>query len=524
MKNIDIKFAQPTIRLAMPVPTTPELREKGKEQGIYFDSEGTKFPQDLSIAKAIKAAGLSKFRLPKIHYYNKEDIRTINGKKYLLVTLEPPKDYKRIPNDMAEFVVKNPDGKTGHYPGLIRAINLDSGETEAFTYDEVYDQIKGPGEEFSEKTRLETNEGIKKFNTNVAKIDLATASLNNLPLQLRSVKDQVDERILKLNDIIQGLTQQVEKEPQKPEALADWEKYIDQQIGSGSLEESDLTDHILAKYQYRYHDLAKDLESNNLVIPENIGDPEAYKQKLLTIVKIVLEQMKKEKDREEAKEKEKAARPPYDITNQPEITQIEELQTGKVPVKHKNTGYFSWESRGYSKGHGIEGSQKDKSELEKISSMLAQIGVEIGGLQKEDKWNESERTYKFLTTPEGQPIVEHFKKLCNEGLKGFTERYSKDMVDDQGRLDSRKFSRKGDMGNVGLVVAFTQIYQVLALVFEKASLPPPIKPTTVAIPGAEKEPTGLDGTKVPKDPVGANLNNKAVIKIAKSDWDKLGKK
>ena len=288
MKKTEFEFALPTIRLGMSVPATPELKEKGKGQGIFFDPEGAETPQNLSIANALKAAGLSKFRLPKIHYYYKNNIRTINKKKYLIVTIEKPKDYTKVPKDMKAFVTPLPDGKTFHYPGLIRAINLETGNVETFTCDEAFDQIRKQSEEFSEKTRLETNEGIKKFNTNVSKIDLATASLNNLPLQLVSVKDQVDARINDLDAIIQNITKQVEDEPEKPETLVDWEKLIDQQIGSGSLEESDLTDHILARYQYRYFDLKKDLENGTLIIPKNIVDPEGYKQKLLSIVTIVL--------------------------------------------------------------------------------------------------------------------------------------------------------------------------------------------------------------------------------------------
>ena len=55
-------------------------------------------------------------------------------------------------------------------------------------------------------------------------------------------------------------------------------------------------------------------------------------------------------------------------------------------------------------------------------------------------------------------------------------------------------------------------------------MPPPIVPKTMAIPGAEKEPTNLPAT--PAKPIQIPVKSsskKEVIKISKTDWDKLGK-
>jgi len=524
MKTIEIKFVQPSIRLGMAVPATPELKGKGREQGVFFDPSGAELPQDLSIAQAIKAVGLSKFELPKIHYYNKSDVRTINGKQYLIVTIEPLKDYVKVPKDMKSLVTPLPDGKTFRYPGLIRAINIDTGEVEAFTYVEAFDQIKSQSEKFSEETRVKTNEAIKKFNERIDKIDLATASLANLPLQLMSAKDKVDERINELNSMIQNLTQKAKETSAKPEVLVDWEKHIEQQIGSGTLEEKELTDHILAKYQYNFGQLKKDLETGKLIIPSNITNPEAYKQKLLSIVKIVEEKMKVEKEREKQLEEEKKLKPKFDLSNQPDIKEMQLLEQGQVPVSHKSKGYFSHLSTEQSIQHAIAGCQEDKKDLSQISSQLGSIGQEIGGLE------EGQRSYNYLKTPIGQKTVEQLKALCNEGLKKFTERYSQDIVDDQGRLDARKFSRTGDMGNAGLIVGFTKIYQVIATIFKKALLPPPIMPKSPAISIPQvKEPTNIPPvTPIPSPstligkPVKAS-SNKAIIKISKTEWDELGK-
>jgi len=514
MEKINIKFELPEIRLGMAVNIEP-TKQPTKEKGWLVDPKGTDMPQSLSIKNNIKKLGLEYFALPKFYRVNKEDVRQINNQPYIIVKIDKPQLYKVLSKSVSEerkalmVPISPPDaqGNKFSYPGRIIGINLNTGDTEGFTFAEAYDSIKSQAMEISEQTRVKINEGVKLFNSRMDKIDNATASLANLPLQLNSAKNKVDKRIETIDAIIGATAKEIqENEAKRP---TEFEADVSQQISSGQLGERDFADYVLTKYSDKYARLIEDLNNNTLVIPQSIQNPEAYKQKLLTVAQLALDKQIEESQKEEP------IREPFDITQVPDIMEVLEVQPGEISTQLKSTGYHSFDSYIGSLQHIISGEEKKKAELSKISTMLAEIAQEIGRL------GEGQRRFEYLKTPNGQKIVEYLKTLCNEGLKGFTEKYSKDLVDENGRLYPKLFSKKGNEGNAGLICAFTQIYKIIAILFEKAALPPPIMPSSPVISMPQvKEPTNLPTSTPSQEPVNAS-SNKLTIKISKTEWNNL---
>jgi len=516
MKKIEINFAQPTIRLAMPVQLTPETKNKMKGENWFFAPDVSATPQDLSIKRKLKEQGIEDdITLPKIYKYNPKNARTINNQPYLIFEIEEPKVYTtlgRVPQDKKNIVTPNLDGKTYTYPGKIRAININTGNVESFTYQEAFNSIKTQSIQFSEQTRQGINIAVNKYNEKIAKIDAAAADLSRLPLQLSGAKTIVDERIQTLNGMISALDQEIKST--KPSGITEYEKGLEQQISSGQLGERDFKEYTLAKYPYHYDQLVEDLESGKLVIPNNIPNPEEYKQKLISMGQISFDKYMEEKAKrlQEEGNDEEEIKEPFDISQQ-EIKELKELAEGEVPVSFKTKGYHSYEGYVKTKFAALKGCERDKEDLSKMSSMLGAIGNEIGRL------GTGQRSIEYLKTPEGQKIVEYLKNLCNEGLKKFTERYERKIVDEQGRIDPSKFGREGSMGNALLIVAFTRLYAVIAELFKKAGLPPPITPIPPVSIEQTKETTTLPKTTTPS-PVQAS-STKTTIKVSKTEWDNL---
>lgn len=73
------------------------------------------------------------------------------------------------------------------------------------------------------------------------------------------------------------------------------------------------------------------------------------------------------------------------------------------------------------------------------------------------------------------------------------------------------------MGNALLIVVFTRLYTIIAELFKKTGLPPPIAPTPAVAIEQTRETTTFPQTPIP---VKAN-SNKKVIKVSKSEWKKL---
>jgi hypothetical protein len=147
-----------------------------------------------------------------------------------------------------------------------------------------------------------------------------------------------------------------------------------------------------------------------------------------------------------------------------------------------------------------------------MASKLDEIGKSIGAL------GEGTRGIEALKTPSGQKIMDGLKDLCNTGLKTFTQRYSRNIVDAQGRLDPLKFGRGGSMGNAMLIVVFTRLYTVIAELFRKAGVPPPIPPMAegIATP-AQKE---VVKPSAPSEGVSTANTSKKIVKISSEEWNK----
>jgi predicted transcriptional regulator len=508
MKKIEIKFAQPTIKLAMPVQMTPETKEKMKGSNWFFAPEVSTTPQDLSIVRKLKEQGIeSEITLPKIYKYKPKNARNINGQPYLIFEIEEPYLYSslgRVPKNKKNLVSITSEGKFS-YPGKIRAININTGNVEVFTYQEAFDSIKTQSIQFSEKTRLEINKAVNRYNEKISKIDAAAADLTRLPLQLSSAKNIVDERIQTLDEMINALNQEINSN--KPSGISEYEQEIEEKINSGQLGERDFKEYALAKYPYHYDQLVKDLKDGKLIIPNNIPNPEEYKQKLISMGQIAFDKYMEERSKRlQEDDEEEEIKEPFDISQQ-EIKDLKELAEGEVPVSLKTKGYPSYEGYIKTQFAALKGCERDKKELSKMSSMLDGIANEIGRL------GAGQRSIEYLKTQEGQKIVGYLKTLCNEGLKRFTERYSRKIVDEQGRIDPSKFGREGSMGNALLIVVFTRIYTVISELFKKAGLPNPIVPTPSISIEQTKDPTSLPQKQNPS-PVQANSIK--TIKIAQS--------
>ena len=503
------------IRMAMPVSIPSHIKQKMRgtgNEGWAVDPEAERTPPELGVRKLEEVAPGMDLTLPKIFRYKPSDIRTINGKQCLVVYTEEPKNYKKVTKAVAQYVQDKltplPNGEQ-HYPGLVRAINLETGEPEEFPYDEVIAQIKAPSEAIGEETRKKVNAEIQAYNKRIDEIDAATANLSRLPLQIARAEKMVRDRITVLDAMIAATSVKHDQaKAQKPQGIGEMEGHVDQAIKGGGLGEKDFIDHVAHAYAYRYNDLVKDLQSGALAVPAGIPDAANLKLRLMNMGQAAFDAYTAAKAKR-LEQKPPAA--PFDIEKQDVVGNLQELQPGDVPASYKVPGFHNLQGYLGSLWGTIKGCEKDRDKLLPIADGMAEIAQLIGSLPP------GQRSQEYVTGPEGQELLHKLAELSNQRLRPFTESYSKDIVDPSGRINTRHFGTSGSMGNAMLLVVFTRLFKIISTFLKNSGYQ---KPTEEAGQLAD---TVMEQVPVQAPVQASNKEDRMKVKISRTFWESIGK-
>lgn len=500
------------MRMAMPVSIPSDVNQKmrGTERGWAFDPEAKKgaLPvghPDLGKKVLEDVAPGFDLTLPKIYRYSPNDIKTINGKKCLVVDFEVGNDSKRTkatPKRVMDRLIGN------HYPGVVRTINLETGLPEEFNYDDVFDQVKAQSEAISEETRAKVNKEIQSYNKRIDEIDAATANLTRIPLQIAKAEGMVRERIQTLDAMIAGTQAKIsETQSQKPEGMAEYEGHIDQSISGGNLNEKDFIDFVTSKYAHKYDQLVKDLQSGAIAVPASIPDPANLKLKLMNMGQAAFDDHEAEAKKKKEDEGKLPAKP-FDIEQQDIVGNLQELQHGDVPSTNKSTGFYNLEGYIKSLYATVKSCEKNRDALIPIADGMAELAQKIGGLPP------GQRSQDHISGPEGQDVLYMMADLCNNKLKGWSETFSRDIVDEFGRIDTRHFGKSGSVGNAMLIVTLTRLFKILSTFLKKSGYKKPDEALINSIAD------GIDAGQHEQVPVQVptQASVKKTVKVANGEW------
>ena len=415
---------------------------------------------------------------------------------------------------------------------MVRALNLDSGMPERFPYTEVAPVLQEAAERISRQTMEKYNKAAESYNQRIENIGPATANLSVLPLQLASLEDAVRQRINDLNGMEQGLASKLQpgiageeeeattaksdksvKTAQRalpantPQSIQDWEKHIDEQVAGQGLEEVDFKDAVLHRYANRYDHLVWDLLNGVIRLPHsaspNLLDVltqtalAAYEEhledqlesrylrlagpginpydRLATEMRsgvarvsnlLTDDQVTEIRRNIAANATAKATtwrqRPGFDVERQDILGNIPLATEKDFPSQPGVSGHSNWGSTAKSDYAALVNVRRDRDELTVIADGMARIRAAIANLPAGQRGN-------FLSSPEGQPVLDMIAELANTHLRRFTERYSPDIVDaTTGQLDKRKlFSRTGGEGNAYVAIVLSRAFKILATTLNK---------------------------------------------------------
>jgi hypothetical protein len=531
-----VKFEKSLVRLAMPVAIPEELKSRMMEQGWYIDPEGTSKVPSYLRKKDVEPAGLydliSDTSLIKIFKPSENDIKDVDGGEsfasgnFIILSVADPKTYAKVPGKLKDYVDEN---KVFH--GSIKAISTQDGNLYNFgpinftqtSHEEtnrqkrdlahVFHQINTQAKRRSLQQMERANQAANAWNARLEKALLQAGNLTHLPLQLRSTRDQVQERIVDLDRIINRANEVLEEA--KPASIEAVEQHIDEQLASARLVEQDFKDHVLNKYYYNWEKLVSDLESGELQIPPSIPNSEDFKNRLLQLGRIAYDRYRENK---ELSIQPKEVTQQFDIgtydTSQP-LTQLTEQD---MPYTVTTRGYVSYEGFIKDWWNKKRGSQKDKQELEGVIGGINEILEYIKDLP------EGTRGERYLSTPEGQAILDRIQEICQNNFKVFIERYRTSIVDDDGKIDFKKFGPSGTAGNGLVVVALHRLWTVISKMINS------LKERVNVEMGVDAVPPPSIGQDVSQDvspevapsDVTSSIKRK-VIKISKSQWNTMSK-
>ena len=291
-KNILTVKASALQRVAMAVPITDDIVQRLPAANLAVDPAGN---------RAVPGLGKTRMRainpnldptLPTIGRFDPDLVRSIKGQRYIILDVwkdsagAPTKQYKTLPmgrnalrNQPPEVIATLTD--TAFFPGTVRALNLDTGLPERFTYVEVQPILQEAAERISRQTMDRYNTAVRSYNQRINNIGPATSNLTVLPLQLRSLEEAVRHRTDNLNGMITALRAKLADRTEggggpaarnTPQVITDWEAYVDAQIAGGGLEERDFIDAVIWRYAYRYDELLRDLRNGTIRMPGAQGE------------------------------------------------------------------------------------------------------------------------------------------------------------------------------------------------------------------------------------------------------------
>jgi len=497
-------------RMAFPVNVTGPAKTMLPE-GWAVDPKGARTPPGTTITNLRELDPEIDLSIPKIYKITQDQVRTIDGKDFLLLTIDEPRDYQRVtkrtPKRVVERLTPNPDGKTQHFPGIVRAIDLDTGEAVEFDAEPVLDIIRAKSQAISEETRARLNKEIRAHNERLSNIDAAAADLTRLPLQLGRARDAVEERIavLEENIIPSKKAELAEAEKGPPSGVSQLKQEVEDTMLGATLDEKNMIDHVITNYVYRYDQLVSDLSD-----PENptyqaiakIGG-EPLVEHLKDMGQLSFDSyMAAQKSKDKPSKKE-----PFDLSQFPSIP-IQEIPEGGIPVQEGATGHRDWGAYVRGLKATISNAEKDKVSLKSISKSLEDTAQWIGSPAVKNRGIKALRT-----TPEGQEAIAKLRDVANNQIGNFAGRYKRDIIDKSGNLDTAKLSREGTLGNALLIPVFARLYNVIKKLLENAG---------VALEEGPQEGAGPVPEQVPAEQVQTASSKKPIITQAM--WLEAGRK
>ena len=511
-------------RIAMPVPISEDIRRRLPGDNLAIDPAGNREVPGLGKTRMRAINENLDPTLPTIGRFNSDQIRSIHGQRYIILDVwkdsngQPNKQYKTVPVARNALKTQPPEviatiTPTAYFPGTVRVLNLDSGLPERFTYDEIEPVLREAAERISRQTMDRYNQAVRSYNRRIDNIGPATSNLTVLPLQLRSLEDAVRHRIENLNGMIAALQARLGERTEggptarnTPQVITDWEAYVDSQISGGGLEERDFIDAVIWRYAYRYDELLRDLRQGQIPMPHGTAEGAnpnlqnhleqvalaAYEEHLedqleerflrqagpginpyetlasgLESNQIQLSQNLSADEQAtvrrnlagnaRAKARTWTARPGFDISRQDILGTIPEATQGDFPVSHAVAGHANWASTSKSDYAAMKNCERDRDELTVIADGLTTVREAIARLPEGQRGN-------FLSSPEGQPVLDRIEQLANTHLRRFTERYSPNIVDPAtGQLDKKYLlNRTGGEGNAYVAVILSRAFKILA--------------------------------------------------------------
>ena len=246
MKTASIKLQKTSMAVWLPTDIQQKLREKN----WLVDLIGDRVPPEVGITKLRNIDPEIALSLAKIYHVGPDDVKEINGRKYIIIEADKKKKY-------------------------IVGLDIENGELVSFDKKAVSSIVEERAVQIGRDTAAKINGQVRNLNKFLETIDIATSNITLLPLQLGRLSTHIGKRVEDLNAIINY--SRAKMEAPKPEAMGEWERGIEQSLLTNDLDEVSFVDTVLHNYKYRYKEMVDGLKNETIPIPANIDNPDLLK-------------------------------------------------------------------------------------------------------------------------------------------------------------------------------------------------------------------------------------------------------
>jgi len=444
-------------RQAMAVPMPEEHARNMARDGIYalLDLKDVKNPMPKSNKTDIEAIlqdngivqlfnevdAINVLQLPKILTPEASNIVEIEGNQYILAHVIESKDPKK--SDPKRGLVKGV-----HQDGKIICLDMASGRTVEFSYDQYVNKVKVPDVKRTENMEA-VNQSIRKYNHRIDEIDKALG-VAKLPLQLGSVQVDIDDRIETLRSQLEAITRKEQDPLSGSQGYRQWIDFLRDGIRNQRFPLRDTFDTLIFLYKLNPAELISGIESGEVQVPTEIRN---------TLIAIAHQEIAAaQEDRENKIEKnvERQERMESPLPDEKGYEgRLREVSLDEMPeMKYKKaTQYQTLQSWVQSLRMQKEGIERNLNELVELKSTLIAAGQYIGALGK------GQRGLDYLRSPEGSGIVDDLRRFLDRS-ESFLKRYAVDVVKD-GTINPALMGRAGQLGNALIGVSLLKIYNVI---------------------------------------------------------------
>lgn len=428
-------------KTSMAVELDQSMMDDMAEDGWFYDKSGTPLPPSVN-KDDMSGMFQTPVEMPRYYKFSPDFVVEINNQEYLITDV-----------DNEKFIVK--------------AINLETKQKEVFRDFSIYSNVVFKAKEKSMERVDPINKEIDYHNkrTEEAGLNRATQQFNNLPLQINRLYRTIYERINILNEMIDATKEKIVKaKHEKPESIKKVEDYVKSRITSGELNESEFKDHVLSSYVYHYDLLVEDLRTGALVIPDNIPNPDTYKEKLISMGELAFEKYVEDKNKDIQKNQY------YNLMDQNPIRNLKNINIDHIPTSTSAEGYSSYEGYIKSLYAKVMGMEKDKKELIQAGVKLQET-ISATKAVREEGLSFSKES---LGSEKGKQFLQSILDLLNSAeVRNFVQRYSDPIVDDDGNIDSKKMGRNSSsLGNMKVALAFLSLSTVIKKYFDSQEISP----------------------------------------------------